>query len=479
MSETRVNGDVLTAHQDLHSAQGALRGEHPGRSRNPVIKVADHQQFTATGTYSDNSTQNITSQVSWASSASSVATINSAGLATGVNGGSSTISATQGSISGSAALTVQSAPLTITTTALPGGSVGAAYSATVTASGGTQPYAWSISSGTLPGGLTLSATTGAITGTPTVSGTFSFTVQVADSATPAMIASKGLSIAIAGGGTPLSVTSTTPASGATGVIVSTTVSATFNSTLNAATVTSSTFTLKDSSNTAVSGSYNVSGNTATLTPGAVLAASTTYTATLTTGIKDVNGSALAADFTWSFTTGGSGTTTGFLAPSSNAPVTTGAGDNNGFETTPANAYAGDGLFAVDANSGTNSSAACTNTGKDKHDFYTFNVSVPAGASIRGIEVQLNAKVNSTANTPKMCAQLSWDGGATWTAAQSTATLTTTTATYTLGDAANNWGRTWGVADFSNSAFRVRIIDVAGSTARTFSLDALALRVTYQ
>ncbi|MFF4186198.1 VOC family protein [Streptomyces sp. NPDC001691] len=42
MSETPVNGaDVITAHQDLHSAQGALRGEHPGRSRNPVIKVAD------------------------------------------------------------------------------------------------------------------------------------------------------------------------------------------------------------------------------------------------------------------------------------------------------------------------------------------------------------------------------------------------------------------------------------------------------
>ncbi|MGX1668106.1 VOC family protein [Streptomyces sp. NPDC055400] len=45
MSETRVQGalapDVATAHQDLHSAAGALRGEHPGRSRNPVIKVAD------------------------------------------------------------------------------------------------------------------------------------------------------------------------------------------------------------------------------------------------------------------------------------------------------------------------------------------------------------------------------------------------------------------------------------------------------
>ncbi|MER5427569.1 VOC family protein [Streptomyces sp. NPDC002588] len=45
MSRTRVTAadatDVRTAHQDLHSERGALRGEHPGRSRNPVIKVAD------------------------------------------------------------------------------------------------------------------------------------------------------------------------------------------------------------------------------------------------------------------------------------------------------------------------------------------------------------------------------------------------------------------------------------------------------
>ncbi|MYS88734.1 2,3-dihydroxybiphenyl 1,2-dioxygenase, partial [Streptomyces sp. SID5464] len=42
MSEIRADGtNVRTAHQDLHSEQGALRGEHPGRSRNPVIKVAD------------------------------------------------------------------------------------------------------------------------------------------------------------------------------------------------------------------------------------------------------------------------------------------------------------------------------------------------------------------------------------------------------------------------------------------------------
>jgi hypothetical protein len=170
--------------------------------------------------------------------------------------------------------------------------------------------------------------------------------------------------------------------------------------------------------------------------------------------------------------------TGLLAPSANAPVTSGAGDNNGFETTPTNGYITDGAFAVDANSGTGTGTSCTATGKDKHDFFNYNVGLPTGAAVKGIEVRLDAKADSTTGAPKMCVQLSWNGGTTWTAAQSTATLTTTTGTTILGGATNTWGRTWAVADFSNANFRVRIIDVASSTARTFSLDAVALRVTY-
>jgi hypothetical protein len=158
-------------------------------------------------------------------------------------------------------------------------------------------------------------------------------------------------------------------------------------------------------------------------------------------------------------------------------VATGSGDNNGFETTPNNASALDGLFAVDANSGTTTSTSCADAGKDRHDFFNYNVSLPAGASIGGIEVRLDAKVNSAANAPKMCVQLSWDGGATWTAAKSTPTLTTATATYVLGGPTDVWGRTWTAGDLSNANFRIRVTNVAGSTARTFSLDWIALRVT--
>src|SRR5262245_63574770 len=73
---------------------------------NPSIAKGLTQQFTATGTFSDNSTQNLTNQVTWASATTSVATINSTGLATGVAPGTSTISAMLGGVTGSTTLTV-------------------------------------------------------------------------------------------------------------------------------------------------------------------------------------------------------------------------------------------------------------------------------------------------------------------------------------------------------------------------------------
>ncbi len=69
------------------------------------------QQYTATGNYSNGTQQNITATVTWGSSSTSVATINSAGLATGVGAGNTTITATLGSISGTATLTVQGVQL--------------------------------------------------------------------------------------------------------------------------------------------------------------------------------------------------------------------------------------------------------------------------------------------------------------------------------------------------------------------------------
>ena len=85
---------------------------------NPAIRVAATQQFTATGTYSDASTQVITNSVTWSSSKTSVATVSGSGLATAVAAGSSTIQATSGAVSGSTTLTVNATAPTLTSIAV-------------------------------------------------------------------------------------------------------------------------------------------------------------------------------------------------------------------------------------------------------------------------------------------------------------------------------------------------------------------------
>lgn len=114
------------------------------------------------------------------------------------------VSNSKGSATSSAAtLTVTAASsVQITTSSLPNGQVQVAYSATLQATGGTTPYTWSVSNGSLPAGLTLTGSSGAISGTPSTAGTSSFTIQVADSA--GNKASAGFSIDITtgtGGGT--------------------------------------------------------------------------------------------------------------------------------------------------------------------------------------------------------------------------------------------------------------------------------------
>jgi len=96
--------------------------------------------------------------------------------------------------SSAATLTVNPAqPLQITTTSLPSGQVQTSYSASVQATGGTPPYAWSVT-GQLPNGLSLSSSNGTITGTPSVAGTFMFTIQVKDNAGGSASASLSINI---------------------------------------------------------------------------------------------------------------------------------------------------------------------------------------------------------------------------------------------------------------------------------------------
>ncbi|MDQ2775449.1 MAG: putative Ig domain-containing protein [Acidobacteriota bacterium] len=133
---------------------------------------------------------------------------------------------------GSAVLTliVPATPM-IATTSLPNGAQNAAYSATLMATGGTTPYSWAVTAGTLPAGLSLAAGTGVISGTPTASGTSTFTVQVTDAnlkkATQALsLVISAINPASSGGGVTLLQSAQNGTAGTAGAITTVTLSAT-------------------------------------------------------------------------------------------------------------------------------------------------------------------------------------------------------------------------------------------------------------
>ncbi|MCL4547091.1 MAG: Ig-like domain-containing protein [Bacteroidetes bacterium] len=101
---------------------------------------------------------------------------------------------------------------------------------------------------------------------------------------------------------PPTVISTDPANAATGIALAKQITATFSTTMDASTISTSTFTLMQGT-TSVSGFVSYSGRVATFVPASNLAANTIYTATITTGAKDLAGNALASNYVWSFTTG--------------------------------------------------------------------------------------------------------------------------------------------------------------------------------
>lgn len=119
------------------------------------------------------------------------------------------------------------------------------------------------------------------------------------------------------------ISSLVPASAATGVALNSSINATFSEAMDSSSVTATTFTLKQGT-TPVSASVTYSGTNAVLTPTSNLTAGTVYTASISTGVKNLAGNALAVTKTWNFTTG---TTIDSAAPTviSTTPVSGGTG----------------------------------------------------------------------------------------------------------------------------------------------------------
>jgi hypothetical protein len=208
----------------------------------PSIAKGGTQQFTATGKYSDGSTQNLTNTATWSSSVQTIATINSNGLASGVAAGTTTIKATQGAVSGSATLTVTQ-PITLNPISIAFGSktVGTATTTPVTLTNnsaaaiaitsiaitpkGTVSYTETNNCGT---SIAASATcTIQVTFDPQSVGTKNYSVTVTDSAGTQTVTLTGTGVA-----PPITLNPTSIAFGskAVGTVTTTPVTVTNNST---------------------------------------------------------------------------------------------------------------------------------------------------------------------------------------------------------------------------------------------------------
>ena len=157
--------------------------------------------------------------------------------------------------------------------------------------------------------------------------------------------------------------------------------------------------------------------------------------------------------------------TGLKSPTANAADT--GGDGNGFELNPTYAYGDDTSYASNIDGAA-----------DRHRYYNYGISVPAGATINGIEVRLDWRLDSKTGVSSMGVELSWDAGTTWTAAKTDTTESTTMHTKTLGTSTDTWGHTWTTAQLGDANFRVRLTSNSDTAARDFYLDWAAVKVYY-
>ncbi len=117
----------------------------------------------------------------------------------------------------------QTSQLTVGSTTLPGATVGQAYTATLGASGGTSPYAWTATTA-LPAGLALSAN-GVLSGSPTATGTFTIGVSVSDSSSTKQTATGSFKVTVVAAAAPLVIATTSFPAATVGTSFSSTLSA--------------------------------------------------------------------------------------------------------------------------------------------------------------------------------------------------------------------------------------------------------------
>ena len=106
--------------------------------------------------------------------------------------------------------------------------------------------------------------------------------------------------------------------------------------------------------------------------------------------------------------------------------------------------------------GDDSDEADTSTSGNSHIYYNYNLGVPDGATISGIEVRLDYHVCDPSGDGVVSVELSWDGGNTWTTAKTDSSEPATETSVYLGGAVDTWGHDWAADALSNASFRLRV-----------------------
>ena len=138
------------------------------------------------------------------------------------------------------------------------------------------------------------------------------------------------------------------------------------------------------------------------------------------------------------------------------------GDDYNDWATPTNAFISDGLYATE------------DTPNDIQDWYNFNFNVPNGATINGIQTNVEGVASTNIDAS---AALSWNGGIDYTSEKSNS-WGSIEANKTYGGSGDTWGRTWSSDDFKDNNFRVRLRRESQSSGTPLNIDYITIKVYY-
>lgn len=126
----------------------------------------------------------------------------------------------------------------------------------------------------------------------------------------------------------------------------------------------------------------------------------------------------------------------------------------------------------------NNNRATQDDNGDEQDWFDFDLGVPGGMIINGIEVEIEGRTEHWWDPTGVDVELSWDSGASYTSTgYGYVTSNQSDVVRTFGGTNDEWGRTWSTSDFDNSNFRLRL-DKRGSDGDAHEVDHIQVKIYY-